>query len=545
MQDLASTKPLHPAMARHLDAAVTEAVSIYDRLYPDQNLRIIFREGSDPTWGEPEVKFGPFTFGPADLGPEYIGQICRTAERPGSPDVTVLLAIPPSPTPAEARGLEAPWHAHRLQALFALKPMLYEQVRYLVEMRRKRAVFARHSHAPLPLGKGSAALAPVRTGPDATSARPSVVIGFHWLEVGGAEKLAFDAVHWALAAGLRVFVLASTRSLHLLADRLPNHPDVTFIRLDLYLPDNLWPQFVSRLIEAENVRLVHIHHCQKLYDCLPQIKACHPWVQVVDSTHIVEHADGGYPRVSGVWSDYIDVHHVISHDLARYYRHIFRVLDKVRLGRMLARPPAGTPKELPALNMKAGQKTLHVTFVGRLYYQKRPVVVIETLRALARWAEGAGVTLTGSFVGEGPFETAVRALLRRYRLADQIEMLPANANVPALLAKSDVMLLPSNNEGLALVCYEAVERGCIPISTDVGAQREIVPPGLRVPLAPFAAVKQSVAIVDRLWRSPEALAEEQAALHQAWRNLENDPTAEELLMPMYRAAFKAGANAQE
>src|SRR5690606_29074316 len=280
--------------------------------------------------------------------------------------------------------------------------------------------------------------------------------------------------------------------------------------------------------------------CRPLYESLPQIRANLPWVEVIDSTHIVEYADGGFPRSSGVWSNFIDIHHVISKELVDYYREHFHVIGKVRLGRMLDR--SGHPKGLPELNMQPGKKRLQVAFVGRLYYQKRPVVVAEAFRALAAWARRNDVELTGKIVGEGPFLDTVRDLLRRYGLADRVALLPADAPVPEILRQSDILLLPSNNEGLALVCYEAVEQGCIPISTDVGSQAEIVPQDLLVPLEPQACVKGIVAAVDRLWRDAAFLSRQREALVRAWTGLTADPTAEEILMPVYQ---KAASGQQE
>jgi glycosyltransferase involved in cell wall biosynthesis len=103
-----------------------------------------------------------------------------------------------------------------------------------------------------------------------------------------------------------------------------------------------------------------------------------------------------------------------------------------------------------------------------------------------------------------------------------------------LLERSDILLLPSNNEGLALVCYEAVAHGCIPISTRVGSQDEVLPDGLLVPLAPRAAVSGTVAAVDAMWRDAGTLARHKDALQAAWTRLTADPTAEEVLMPVYR-----------
>lgn len=531
MTNFASQTAVDPRSAEDLAREVAELRGIYERLFPTQNLRIILFQGQDPVWGAPIVVEDPFTATAATTRPELLGTLMRPGAHPGAGEVTVLVSVPRAPTPAERRITDAPWRPNgRLGPLYRLHPMAYEEVRFRAEMLRKRLSHRRHPTTRIPFGAGSPALA--RPEAATTDARPAILIGMHWLEVGGAEKLGFDTIEWALAAGLRVFVVASVPALQRLADRLPQHPDVQLIRLDRYLPAHLWPRYVEALVRDENIRLIHIHHCTPLYDSLPQLRVFCPWVKVIDSTHVIEYADGGYPRTSGVWSDFIDIHHVISADLVRYYRDRFQVVSKVRMGRMLDRHPAGAEPPQPRLTV--GQKTLHASFVGRLYYQKRPLVVVAALRALAAWARKNDVVFTATMVGEGPFEDACARLLQRYGIADQVTRLPGNADVPALLSRSDILLLPSNNEGLALVCYEAIDHGCIPISTDVGSQSEIVPADLLVPLAPRAAVRAIVAAVDRMWRDPEFLTRQKDALLRARSRLSADVTARDVLMPIYR-----------
>lgn len=516
--------------AEYIDREIAEIVAIYARLYPTQNLTFMIYQGSDPAWGAPQVSEGPASFTPGHVNADYLGQLQRPGAHPAAPEVTIRVSIPRKPLPSEQKLTDAPWAPIRqIAALHRLSPLAYEQLRYLAEMRRKRRADRHHDTVSLPRGDG-AGLFPQPHEPR-TDKRPAILIGMHWLEVGGAEKLGFDTIEWALEAGLRVFVVAGVASIQRLAGKLPDHPDLSFIRLDRYLPAHLWPRYLERLVVEENIRLIHIHHCRQLYDALPQLHVTTPWVKVIDSTHIVEHADGGFPRVSGVWSNFIDIHHVISGELVDYFRDTFHVLGKVRLGRMLAGHDSA--RTLPPLNMKAGQKTLNVAFIGRLYYQKRPVVVVETLRALSIWARNNQVEFKATMVGEGPFLGVVQRLLQRHGLTDAVQLMAANADVPALLRQSDVLLLPSNNEGLALVCYEAIEQGCIPISTDVGSQDEVVPSDLLVPLAPRAAVQRSVAAVDDLWRDQAFIDRQQAEMQRLWSRISGDPTARQALMPLY------------
>ena len=533
----ASARPAADTDVKRLEREEAEAIAIYRCLFPDDELDFTFWQGQDPVWGKPSIINDRMTFQPHHLNSEYLGHVKLSANYVGARIRSINLSVPRLPFPAETANTEAPWQPiRRLRALFRIWPMAYEHLRYQVEMRRKRLRKRRHNHLPLSRSNGSPAFTSPAMACRATDRRPSILIGFHWLEVGGAEKLAFDCVNWALTAGLRVIVVASVPSLQRLADRLPDHPDIQFIRLDRYLAHDLWPQYIERLAHVENIRLIHIHHCAPLYNALAHLRISTPWIKVVDSIHVVENADGGYPRISGVWTNYIDHHHVISRELVDYYRNNFYIMHNIHLGRMLERIEEIT---LPDLNMSAGQKHLHVAFIGRMHYQKRPVVLVETLRALSRWAKRNGIKLTATIVGEGAFADTVSMLLKRYNLTQQVAQEPANSDIPALLRKSDILLLPSNNEGLALVCYEAIQHGCIPISTNVGAQAELIPPELLLSLEPFSAVKSSVSVVDNLWREKEFLVRQQAELHERFRKIAADPTAEEVLMPIYRAAAES------
>jgi L-malate glycosyltransferase len=532
----ASTRPLSEVASENLGRELDEICAIYDVLYSNHSLTFVLLQGDGPEWGAPTVIEGPTVLGPHHVSGDYLGTFRRSGPKRDRGEVTVIVSIPRAPNPGETDNLDVPWHPARpLAAVFGMAPALYEEIRYFLEMTRKTRSIKRHSHKTLPRGTGTTVL-PVQNDLCLVSKdkRPAILIGFHWLEMGGAEKLGFDCVSWALEAGLRVFVVAAVPSLQRLAGRLPDHADVKFIRLDRYLPHHLWPRFVQHLAAEENIRLVHIHHCQPLYDSLPQLRVFVPWLKVLESTHIVEYANGGFPRISGVWSNFIDLHHVISGELTDYYRDRFGVVHNVRLGRMLDRHD--DVRNLPSANLQSGQKKLHIAFVGRLYYQKRPVVMALTLRALDRWARANNIELTATIVGDGPFAPAIHRLLARYRLTERVEMMPGNTDVPALLERSDVLLLPSNNEGLALVCYEAIERGCIPITTDVGSQGEIVPQDLLVPLAPHRTVRETVRIVERLWKDESFLEKQQDAMRAAWARIAADPTAKEVLMPIYENA---------
>lgn len=521
---------------RYLTAQAEAIHRIYAPIHFKRRLHVILKALDQPRGAPHGVEVKPGLPTPDMIDATYLGTLVFEPLEPfsvgddGDPDLTIIAPVPrQARTEDLAAEKTAPDFRHHpvLGPLLWRAPVLFEQGKYLLERRREAQCASRHTFLPM----DRATRHPLGVMPERSAARPpAILIGFHWLETGGAEKLAFDCVTWARKAGLRVLVVAERADIHRHAGRLPDDAQVKFIRADAYLHPDSWAAFLESLVQTENVRALHIHHNLKLYDSLMRLKAAFPDLVVIDSTHIVEYADGGYARVSGVWTRYIDYHHVISRNLATFYLDRFGVSEKVVLGRM---QDSATDAPEPRLRLAAGQKSCRIAFVGRMVHQKRAPLVVEIVRKLREWCKRDGIELQVDMVGTGAYLDVVRHMIHKAQLSKVITLHPPEADVPALLAQSDILLLPSSNEGLALVCYEAIQQGALPISTDVGAQDELVPEDLLLPRAPLACVKSAVALIQRLMTDPAFLQDCKAETLTRYRALRADPTAEEVLSTLY------------
>lgn len=465
------------------------------------------------------------------VGPDFRGTYEAGGTEGAPVDLVISLAIPRPVAPGEvAPEKTAPDFGNKaVQWLAWNAPVQLERIKYGYESWARARRMTRHDFAPIP----RATRAPLLSTPlaQAPGKPPTLLIAAHWLETGGAEKLALQCAGWALAAGWRVLVLADLPAAQRLAGKLPEGAE--FVRSDAYLRREDLRRFLTRLVAAENIRAIHIHHGGGLYGELPALKAAFPDLHVLDSTHIVEHSNGGFPRISGVWGGYIDRHHVISRELEGFYRDTFGTPPgKLVLGRML--PPGSDALPDPELRLRAGQKHCRIAFVGRMVHQKRAPLMVALAARLKGWAASQGVELAIDMVGSGPYLDVVRKMLARDGLGDVVTLHPPHADVPGILGRSDILVLPSSNEGLALVCYEAIQNGAIPISTDVGAQNELLPDALLVTPAPMACVKSSAALIQRLMSDAEFLQTCKAGLVSRYRDLRRDPTAEEVLTDLYR-----------
>ncbi|GAA1629145.1 glycosyltransferase [Georgenia ruanii] len=348
----------------------------------------------------------------------------------------------------------------------------------------------------------------------AAPGRPAVWVAMHWLESGGAEAWGYRSAEIARDAGLEVVITVDRSSpQHALDKALAITPHVYLAANVLTLED--WDPFLHRLLAAHDIRFVHIHHSAKAYEFLPELRHRTAGVQVMDSTHIVEHRTGGFVRHSLEYSHLIDVHHVISPAL----RDLYLMDARVAPGKVAYHPltdlsaGAGTrTDELATAEAAAiahGASTgalagrpLRVGFLGRLAAQKRPFLFIELARRLHKahpeaftfLMQGSGVL--GGYVSEQIARAGLGGVIERR------EWGPAEQ----FFDDVDVLVISSDNEGLTLTTIEAEQHGVLVLSADVGSQRTVIAPLLLVPRAPRAFLAGAVRALGHLATEPRAFA---------------------------------------
>ncbi|WP_225206796.1 glycosyltransferase [Novosphingobium huizhouense] len=142
------------------------------------------------------------------------------------------------------------------------------------------------------------------------------------------------------------------------------------------------------------------------------------------------------------------------------------------------------------------------------------------IRALPHLPDDVRLVLAG----EGAEEATLRALAERSGVAARVRFLGSvgHEHLPALLSAADVMVLPSEREGLANAWIEALACGTPVVIADIGGAREVV-------TSPAAG--RIVA------RTPEAIAEGVRSL------LEAPPSQAEVAATVARFSWEANAAA--
>jgi glycosyltransferase involved in cell wall biosynthesis len=140
-----------------------------------------------------------------------------------------------------------------------------------------------------------------------------------------------------------------------------------------------------------------------------------------------------------------------------------------------------------------------VAYVGALSPEKRPDVAID---AVARVGRPACLLL----VGDGP----LRAEMQRRAtaaLGGRAVFLGTRSDVPQILAAADVLVLPSDTEGLPGVLIEAGLVGLPVVATDVGFVRDVVVDDVTGILVPPGDVPAIATALERALNEGTALGD--------------------------------------
>ena len=312
--------------------------------------------------------------------------------------------------------------------------------------------------------------------------RIPVLIAAHWLELGGAEKFAIDLIKTLPKDRYALYVTTDIASFNHWSEEIIDQVEAIF-HLPSFLTPRMMTIFYEYLIRSRNIRLMHIHHGAKAYESLYHIRRFHPQLQVLDSLHIVELPpnSGGYVEASARhFEAFIDHHHVISHYLKDFLRQRWHVHEnKISVIYLNVDSDYFDPDSVEkgrirrALNIP--DNACLVGFIGRFSQQKQPLEFIKTARLLQqRWlTTNQKDQLVFVMTGSGLLESEIKKAINK-AAGTKILLHPQVQDARPVYQDYDVLIMPSENEGLALVSYEAMAMQTPIFFTDVGAQSELL-----------------------------------------------------------------------
>jgi glycosyltransferase involved in cell wall biosynthesis/GT2 family glycosyltransferase len=375
-----------------------------------------------------------------------------------------------------------------------------------------------------------------------------------WLEMGGVDKFNLDVIRTLSRRGYEFTVVATSRAQNAwLSEFTALTPDVFCLPEFLSYADH--PRFLDYLIESRQIDAVLMSNSRLAYLLTPYLRARHPHLAMLDYNHMVmeDWLEGGYPRMAIRLGRLLDLNVANTEHLKQWM--VAHGADPARLEvchcnvDTQAWSPDACDRAAIRAELGVDAETPIILFAGRVIEQKRPLVFAQIIEQLAAH-EPDFVALVA---GDGDQLPALRDFVRQRRLDGRIRLLGATslARMRELMAAADILLLPSRNEGLALVLYEALALEIVPVAADVGGQGELVTPecGYLIPPGPDELAGY-VAALAALVREParrQALAQQGRQRVVAQFDLERmaDGMAAAISRAQQLAAEGPGAGAAE
>jgi glycosyltransferase involved in cell wall biosynthesis len=181
-----------------------------------------------------------------------------------------------------------------------------------------------------------------------------------------------------------------------------------------------------------------------------------------------------------LWADrltqkMVDRHVCVSHSVARFsVDHARLSADKIVVipnGIAAEEFPSGQPADLTRLGVPAGHRA--ITFVGRLTPQKGLRWLIETA---PRWLDKLP-DCDLLLVGKGPQQSRLERLSAQLGISERVHFAGWQADVPEILAASQLLVLTSRWEGMPNVILQAMATGLPVLATNVEGVVELLGDG--------------------------------------------------------------------
>ena len=172
-----------------------------------------------------------------------------------------------------------------------------------------------------------------------------------------------------------------------------------------------------------------------------------------------------------------------SNAVVDYYRGLGVPADRLEMiysGVADDPPPAVDPAAVRA-EMGFPPDAKLALFVGRLAPQKRVADLLKTLDLL----QHVQPDLRTAIVGDGPLRRDLEKLAGQLELTEKVRFLGHREDVPRLMAASDVVVLPSEYEGLPNVVLEAMTLSKPVVATAAPGTTEVVVDGKTGLLSPI------------------------------------------------------------
>jgi glycosyltransferase involved in cell wall biosynthesis len=308
------------------------------------------------------------------------------------------------------------------------------------------------------------------------SRKTKILMLIPYMEMGGADLFNLDLVSRLDKGKFEIGVITTVSVQSTWRQRFSEHVSDLF-ELPTFLNVDDWSAFIHYFIKSRSIDLVIISNSYYGYYISPWIRKEFPKVAIIDYVHMEEWywRAGGYARTSAAVGDIIEKTYVCNEHLRETMIENFSKMPEA-----VETIYIGVDEEYYASEsivkgnvrkkFKINEDRPVILFPCRIHPQKRPYLMLEIAKNVCNRIENICFLV----VGDGQQLNEIKRKVIQENLGDTVFFAGRQDDLRPFYVDSDITLICSIKEGLALTSYESLAMGVPVISSDVGGQHELI-----------------------------------------------------------------------
>lgn len=318
--------------------------------------------------------------------------------------------------------------------------------------------------------------------------RDGILFALPFMTVGGADVILLQVAQELKDSGFRVSCLTTVPLQKSWGDSSSRYEKVTreIYHLHEFLEDRAeWERFVFYLIETKKIRVIFMAGCEVVYHLLPAIKKRYPDIRIVDQLF----NEVGHMANNRLYASHIDFHVVantlVQNELVEKYHEDPSKVEVIVHGTdvFYEYNPVNYHDSISEhVELFIGKFV--IGFFGRFSPEKCPEAFVDIANFLRSKPDIAFI-----MTGDGPEYKQVIEKITSLGLADRFFTPGIVADVKPFLNRANVVVIPSQIEGIPIILFESMSMGKPVIASRVGGIPSIVDDGLNGFLCPSGDVE--------------------------------------------------------
>lgn len=308
------------------------------------------------------------------------------------------------------------------------------------------------------------------------NSKANILFLIPWMVIGGADRFNLDFVRLLDKEKYDITIVTTVASDNEWKQKFREYTSDIFC-LPEFLDVKNYAEFISYIIQSRRIDVCLISNSYYGYYLVPWLRKEFPEMALIDYVHMEEMywRAGGYGRTSMAMADILEKTYVCNHATRQNFMKVFNrnenEVETIHIGVDYEKyNPEVVPFGKIRKEFKIADHQKIVLFPCRLHSQKRPYLMLEIAKRVLKQRNDMYFLV----VGDGPEAASMKQYVEREHLENRVLFTGARNDMEFFYRDSDLTLICSIKEGLALTAYESCAMMTPVVSADVGGQSDLI-----------------------------------------------------------------------